>query len=82
MLFNELRQYTSFFNYLFLFKKKSLLDSMKDLNTDDWDKVKKMQKMWIGDCSGCFIDFVIKVITETDDIFELEREVFIIKVNL
>lgn len=37
------------------------MDSMESLNTDDWDIVKSIQKMWIGNCNGCFIDFTLKV---------------------
>jgi leucyl-tRNA synthetase len=40
---------------------KSLLDSMNDLNTDDWHIVKNIQRMWIGNINGCFIDFKLKV---------------------
>ncbi|RNA40230.1 putative leucine--tRNA mitochondrial [Brachionus plicatilis] len=36
---------------------KSLMDSMDSLSTDDWEIVKNIQKMWIGNCNGCFIDF-------------------------
>lgn len=40
---------------------KSLMDSMDNLNTDDWDIVKNIQRMWIGNCNGCFIDFDLEV---------------------
>lgn len=37
------------------------MDSMDSLNTEDWDIVKSIQKMWIGNCNGCVIDFTLKV---------------------
>jgi leucyl-tRNA synthetase len=40
---------------------KSLLDSLDSLDTTDWDVLKHIQKMWIGNCNGCFIDFDLKV---------------------
>ncbi|CAF0843335.1 unnamed protein product [Brachionus calyciflorus] len=39
---------------------KSLMDAMDSLSTEDWDKVKNIQKMWIGNCNGCFVDFDLK----------------------
>lgn len=40
---------------------KSLLDSMlTDLNTEDWEQVKHIQGMWIGNINGCCIDFKLK----------------------
>ena len=40
---------------------KSLFDMMNELNTEDWDLVKNIQKRWIGNCDGCFIDFDLRV---------------------
>ncbi|XP_043925950.1 probable leucine--tRNA ligase, mitochondrial [Protopterus annectens] len=38
---------------------KPLLDSLDDLPS--WYGVKAMQANWIGDCSGCYFDFQLKV---------------------
>lgn len=38
---------------------KPLLDALADL--PEWYGVKAMQANWIGDCSGCFFDFHLKV---------------------
>jgi hypothetical protein len=35
---------------------------MNTLNTEDWNLVKSIQQMWIGNCNGCLIEFDIKVI--------------------
>ena len=34
---------------------------MNDLNTEDWNLIKSAQQSWIGNCTGCLIDFKIKV---------------------
>ncbi|XP_064200034.1 probable leucine--tRNA ligase, mitochondrial [Anguilla rostrata] len=38
---------------------KPLLDSLADL--PEWYGVKAMQANWIGDCTGCYFDFLLKV---------------------
>ncbi|XP_061572457.1 probable leucine--tRNA ligase, mitochondrial isoform X2 [Cololabis saira] len=38
---------------------KPLLDALEDL--PEWYGVKAMQANWIGDCSGCYFDFKLKV---------------------
>ncbi|XP_040021816.2 leucine--tRNA ligase, mitochondrial [Gasterosteus aculeatus] len=38
---------------------KPLLDSLADL--PEWYGVKAMQANWIGDCTGCYFDFKLKV---------------------
>uniref|UniRef100_A0A4W3I615 leucine--tRNA ligase n=1 Tax=Callorhinchus milii TaxID=7868 RepID=A0A4W3I615_CALMI len=38
---------------------KSLLDGLADL--PEWYGVKGMQANWIGDCTGCYFDFELKV---------------------
>ncbi|KAM9724515.1 leucine--tRNA ligase, mitochondrial [Menidia menidia] len=38
---------------------KPLLDALEDL--PEWYGVKAMQKNWIGDCTGCYFDFKLKV---------------------
>lgn len=48
---------TTYFSLLFLFQP--LLDALEDL--PEWYGVKAMQANWIGDCSGCYFDFKLKV---------------------
>lgn len=36
-----------------------LLDALADL--PEWYGVKAMQANWIGDCTGCYFDFLLKV---------------------
>ena len=36
---------------------------MSGLNTNDWEIVKNIQRMWIGQIDGCQIDFQLKVNT-------------------
>ncbi|XP_068092433.1 leucine--tRNA ligase, mitochondrial [Hyperolius riggenbachi] len=38
---------------------KAMLDALADL--PEWYGVKGMQANWIGDCTGCFFDFMLKV---------------------
>ncbi|XP_065443177.1 leucine--tRNA ligase, mitochondrial isoform X2 [Chrysemys picta bellii] len=38
---------------------KAMLDSLSDL--PEWYGIKEMQANWIGDCVGCYLDFVLKV---------------------
>lgn len=38
---------------------KPLLDALADL--PEWYGVKAMQANWIGDCTGCYFDFLLKV---------------------
>lgn len=37
------------------------MEAMDNLSSDDWEIVKNIQKMWIGKCNGCFIDFDLEV---------------------
>uniref|UniRef100_A0A667YGT8 leucine--tRNA ligase n=1 Tax=Myripristis murdjan TaxID=586833 RepID=A0A667YGT8_9TELE len=41
---------------------KPLLDALSDL--PEWYGVKAMQANWIGDCTGCYFDFSLKVNSE------------------
>uniref|UniRef100_A0A8C3IG47 leucine--tRNA ligase n=1 Tax=Chrysemys picta bellii TaxID=8478 RepID=A0A8C3IG47_CHRPI len=38
---------------------QAMLDSLSDL--PEWYGIKEMQANWIGDCVGCYLDFVLKV---------------------
>ncbi|XP_067417830.1 leucine--tRNA ligase, mitochondrial isoform X2 [Emydura macquarii macquarii] len=38
---------------------KAMLDSLSDL--PEWYGIKEMQANWIGDCVGCYFDFMLKV---------------------
>ncbi|XP_073189251.1 leucine--tRNA ligase, mitochondrial isoform X3 [Lepidochelys kempii] len=38
---------------------KAMLDSLSDL--PEWYGIKEMQANWIGDCVGCYLDFILKV---------------------
>ena len=33
---------------------------MDTLNTEDWEVVKSIQKMWLGKIDGCFVEFKIR----------------------
>eukprot|EP00064_Thunnus_orientalis_P007231 superscaffoldBa00000790_g7251 len=41
------------------YQKEPLLDALADL--PEWYGVKAMQANWIGECSGCYFDFKLKV---------------------
>ncbi|XP_061230953.1 leucine--tRNA ligase, mitochondrial [Neopsephotus bourkii] len=38
---------------------KAMFDALSDL--PEWYGIKEMQANWIGDCVGCFLDFLLKV---------------------
>jgi hypothetical protein len=37
------------------------LDALDNLDTEDWRIIKKYQKLWIGKCDGCHIEFKLEV---------------------
>lgn len=45
--------------FVFIFLPQPLLDALADL--PEWYGVKAMQANWIGECSGCYFDFKLKV---------------------
>lgn len=45
--------------FVFIFLPQPLLDALEDL--PEWYGVKAMQANWIGECSGCYFDFKLKV---------------------
>lgn len=46
-----------------------LLDALADL--PEWYGVKGMQANWIGDCSGCFFNHILKVLNASSVKFPL-----------
>ena len=41
---------------------QSLIDGLDTVDSDLWKDVMVIQKNWIGECTGCRIEFNIKVI--------------------
>ncbi|XP_025947546.1 probable leucine--tRNA ligase, mitochondrial isoform X4 [Apteryx rowi] len=62
-----LPEYYKWTQYLFLklfeagivYQKEAMFDALSDL--PEWYGIKEMQANWIGDCSGCSLDFLLKV---------------------
>lgn len=44
-----------------MFIIKSLGESLNELNSEDWNIIKKIQRIWIGSYDGCDIMFHIPV---------------------
>ena len=49
-------------NKFHLFFFQSLLDGLETIDSKLWRDVMVIQKQWIGECSGCRIEFKVKVI--------------------
>uniref|UniRef100_A0A8B9RQX1 leucine--tRNA ligase n=1 Tax=Accipiter nisus TaxID=211598 RepID=A0A8B9RQX1_9AVES len=62
-----LPEYYKWTQYLFLklfeagivYQKEAMFDALSDL--PEWYGIKEMQANWIGDCVGCYLDFLLKV---------------------
>uniref|UniRef100_A0A673N914 leucine--tRNA ligase n=1 Tax=Sinocyclocheilus rhinocerous TaxID=307959 RepID=A0A673N914_9TELE len=52
--------YLSVCSLIHYFVLQPLLDALADL--PEWYEVKSMQANWIGDCSGCFFNHILKVL--------------------
>lgn len=59
LLLSQLSKVENMFVFCFWNVFQPLLDALEDL--PEWYGVKAMQANWIGECTGCYFDFKLKV---------------------